>query len=109
MSSFYQTGKSYNILPLLEYFEKNIIPKKKTKEQYKNRNELFCKTDRNFRDKDFFMTEISTLKTKNNKKNNKIQFSSENINMTDRNEKIRKDSNIAVLLLIQSSRIKDIQ
>ena len=107
MSSFYQTGKSYNILPLLEYFEKNIIPKKKIKEQYRNRNELFCKTDRNFRDKDLFMTEISTLKTNNNKKNNKIQFSFENINMTDRNEKIRKDSNIAVLLLIQSSRNQD--
>jgi len=107
MSSFYQTGKSYNILPLLEYFEKNIIPKKKIKEQYRNRNELFCKTDRNFRDKDFFMTDISTLKTSKNRKNNQIQFNSEKINMTDRNEKIRKDSNIAVLLLIQSSRNQD--
>ena len=107
MSSFYQTGKSYNILPLLEYFEKNIIPKKKIKEQYRNRNELFCKTSRNFRDKDFFMTDISTLKTSKNRKNNQIQFNSEKINMTDRNEKIRKDSNIAVLLLIQSSRNQD--
>ena len=107
MSSFYQTGKSYNILPLLDYFEKNIIPKKKIKEQYRNRNELFCKTDRNFRDKDFFMTDISTLKTSKNRKNNQIQFNSEKINMTDRNEKIRKDSNIAVLLLIQSSRNQD--
>ena len=113
MSSFNQTGKSYNILPLLKYFEKNIISKKKTKEYIRNRNELFCITDRNWnrnwKDKDIFRTDISRLKTKNNIKINKIQFNTEKINMTDRNENRRKDSGIGVLLLIQSTRNQDIE
>ena len=112
MSSFNQTGKSYNILPLLKYFEKNIISKKKTKEYIRNRNELFCITDRNWnrnwKDKDIFRTDISRLKTKNNIKINKIH-NTEKINMTDRNENRRKDSGIGVLLLIQSTRNQDIE
>ena len=42
MTSFISSEKSKNILPLLEYFEKNIKTKKKTK--FKIENNLICKT-----------------------------------------------------------------
>lgn len=100
MSSFYHSEKSYNILPLLKYFEKNIMSNKKSKvgNIY---NHFICKTDRNCRDKDLFMTEISDLKLNNNdRKINKILLNKKKNN----NININKDSNIDILLLFQSSR-----
>ena len=100
MSSFYHSEKSYNILPLLKYFEKNIMSNKKSKvgNIY---NHFICKTDRNCRDKDLFMTEISDLKLNNNdRKINKILLNQKKNNNINTN----KDSNIDILLLFQSSR-----
>jgi hypothetical protein len=64
-------------------------------------NHFICKTDRNCRDKDLFMTEISDLKLNNNdRKINKILLNQKKNN----NININKDSNIDILLLFQSSR-----
>ena len=110
-SSFYNKKKNYNILPLLNYFEKNIMTKKKAKEQYDNN--FICKTDRNIREKGFFITDFSTLTTKNNRKKNKYYFNIKNnknkkiVSQTDKKENITKDDSIKVLLLIQSSRNQD--
>ena len=111
MSSFYNKKKNYNILPLLNYFEKNIMTKKKAKEQYDNN--FICKTDRNIREKGLFITDFSTLTTKNNRKKNKYHFNIKNnknkkiVSQTDKKENITKDDSIKVLLLIQSSRNQD--
>ena len=101
MSSFYQPEQSYNIFPLLDFMEKNIMNKKKKKVQYgKN---IICKTERNNNDKDLFKTEITSLTTKNNKTNNKFELN----NKTNENEDIKKYPNVTTLLLIQSSRNQD--
>ena len=98
MSSFYQPEQSYNILPLLDYMEKNMLNKKKKKVQYKK--DLFCKTERNYNEKNLFKTEITSLTSKYNKTNNIFDLN----NLSNDKEIIRKDSNVNVLLLIQSSR-----
>ena len=101
MSSFYQPEQSYNIFPLLDFMEKNIMNKKKKKVQYgKN---IICKTERNNNDKDLFKTELTSLTTKNNKTNNKFELN----NKTNENEDIKKYPNVTTLLLIQSSRNQD--
>ena len=101
MSSFYQPEQSYNIFPLLDFMEKNIMNKKKKKVQYgKN---IICKTERNNNDKDLFKTELTSLTSKNNKTNNKFELN----NKTNENEDIKKYPNVTTLLLIQSSRNQD--
>ena len=102
MTSFISSEKSKNILPLLEYFEKNIKTKKKTK--FKVENNLVCKTERNFREKDLFKAEISSLTTKNKRKINKYYFKNNNSKKANTNNNITKDKDINVLLLIQNSR-----
>ena len=101
MSSFYQSEKTSNILPLLDYFEKNIKTKKKKKIHLDN---LICKTERNYREKDLFKTEISLLTTKNNKNVNKYYFKNKNSNKQIKTENNKNSSNIDVLLLFQSQR-----
>ena len=101
MSSFYQPEKTYNILPLLDYFEKNIKTKKKKKIHLDN---LICKTERNYREKDLFKTEISCLTNKNNKKSNKYYLRNKNNDKENFKNYSKKDSNIDILLLFQSER-----
>ncbi len=101
MSSFYQPEQSYNIFPLLDFMEKNIMNKKNKKVQYAKK--IICKTERNYNEKDLFKTEITSLTTKNTKTNNKFELN----NKTNENEDIKKYPNVNTLLLIQSSRNQD--
>ena len=100
MSSFYQTEKSYNIASLLDYFQKKFMYKKKLKSP--NKKNIICRTDRNCRDKNLFMTEISTLLSKNIKKMKKTEDS-----FRLKAKENKKEPNIDVLLLIQSERNQD--
>ena len=102
MSSFYQSENTYNILPLLDYFEKNFLTKEKKKIQHIN--DIICKTDKNYSEKKLFKTEISFLTTKKDKKINKYYLKNKNDNKTNIKENNKKDSNIDVLLLFQSER-----
>ena len=97
MSSFYPTEKSYNIASLLDYFHKKFKYKKKIKSQ-KNKN-IICRTDRNCRDKNLFMTEISNLLSKNIKEMKTTQNS-----LRKKEKENKKEPNIDLLLLIQSER-----
>jgi hypothetical protein len=97
MSSFYPTEKSYNIASLLEYFQKKFIYKKKAKSQ-KNKN-IICRTDRNCRDKNLFMTEVSNLLSKNIKEMKTTENS-----FRKKIKENKKEPNIDLLLLIQSER-----
>ena len=97
MSSFYPTEKSYNIASLLEYFQKKFIYKKKAKSQ-KNKN-IICRTDRNCRDKNLFMTEVSNLLSKNIKEMKTTENS-----FRKKAKENKKEPNIDLLLLIQSER-----
>ena len=103
LSSFYQSEKTFNILPLLDHFEKNFMSKKNEKIHHKN--DIICKTDRNCSEKKLFKTEISFLNSKNKGKINKYYLRKKNDNKSKVKENNKKDSNnIDVLLLIQSER-----
>ena len=100
MSSFYQPEKSYNIASLLDYFQKKFMYKKKSKSEKKKN--IVCQTDRNNRNKNLFITEISALLSKNIKKMNKTGNNFKLKANDDKNE-----PNIDTLLLIQSERNQD--
>lgn len=102
MSSFYHSKtNSYNILPLLEYFEKNNIAKKKRK--IKDNNFFICETERNNNDNfnNFFITDTIPLRTTKKSYFNKKNINNKEIDLIENN---KKNPNIDVLLLIQSSR-----
>ena len=99
MTSFYKSENSYNIATLIDYFEKNIMSKKKSKGQ--KGNNIICHTDRNCRNKNLFMTEISTLMSKNIKNTKKI------IKAKANKKDDKKEPNIDTLLLIESERNQD--
>ena len=97
MSSFYPTEKSFNIASLLDYFHKNFTYKKKLKSQ--KTKKIICRTDRNCKDKNLFMTEISSLLAKNIKEMKTTQNS-----FRKKSKDNKKEPNIDLLLLIQSER-----
>ena len=78
MTSFYKSENSYNIATLIDYFEKNIMSKKKSKGQ--KGNNIICHTDRNCENNN-----NDNLKIENYLNKGKPYYNSYSCNNTEQN------------------------